>query len=72
VKICAVKATLGVSNVSDVISTVFVRVGGFDKEYVHTNAQSNYVENWGIENRNLVQGVNELLPIPSAHTPVQH
>ena len=38
-KIGAVKVTMGVSNVSGVISTVFVRVGRFDKEYVHTNAQ---------------------------------
>ena len=71
-KIGAVKATMDESNASDVISTVFVRVGWFDKEQVRTNAQSNCVENWGIENRNLVQGVNELLPVPSARTPVQY
>jgi hypothetical protein len=45
VKTGAVKATLGVSNVLDVISAVFVRAGQFDQEYVHTNAQSNCVEN---------------------------
>ena len=64
---------MGVSNASEVISTVVVRVGWFDKEYDRTNAQSNCVENRGIENRNLVhQGVNELLPVPSARTPIQH
>jgi hypothetical protein len=35
VKTGAVKATMGISNVLDVISTVFVRVGRFDQEYVH-------------------------------------
>jgi hypothetical protein len=68
VKTGAVKTTLGVSNVLDVISTVFVQAGRFDQEYVHTNAQTNCVENGG----NLVQGVKELLPKPSAYAPVQH
>ena len=40
VKIGAVKATLGVSNVSGAISTVFIRVGRFDKEYVHINGKA--------------------------------
>ena len=44
----AVKATMGISNVFDVISTVFVRVGGFDQEYVHTKMRKATVLKIGV------------------------